>query len=64
MMYSTFQQIFFTVPLNYGEEAHFREAGAPWVLTEKEENYTILSRHADDSQQVQVQYLCSDCVRY
>jgi hypothetical protein len=62
--YSSFEPIFFSVPLNYGGESYNREAGVPWVLTEKEENYTILSRHADDSQPLQVRYLCSDCVSY
>jgi hypothetical protein len=63
-MYSNFEPLFFTTPMNFGEEAYERQDGINWVLTEKAEDATVLSRHADDSQQLPVRFLCSDCVSY
>jgi hypothetical protein len=64
LMYSNFEPLFFTTPLNYGEEAYERQDGINWVLTEKAEESTVVSRHADDSQQLPVRFLCSDCVSF
>jgi hypothetical protein len=60
--YSSFEPIFFTMPVNYGGESYHRETGIPWVQTEKLDNYKVISHRADDSQQLPVRYLCSDCV--
>jgi hypothetical protein len=62
LMYGNFEPVFFTMPVNYGGEFYGRQDGIPWVLTGKAEEFTVMSRHADDSQQLPVRYLCSDCV--
>jgi hypothetical protein len=63
LVYSSFEPIFFSLPLNYGEEFYHKQAGTPWVGTEEAEASVIFSRYADDSQQLPVRFLCSDCVR-
>jgi hypothetical protein len=63
--YGSFQPLFFTAPVNHvGESYHRGEAGVTWGMAEKAEEYTILSRRPDDSRQLPVRYLCSDCVSY
>jgi hypothetical protein len=62
LVYPTFEPLFFTLPVNYGEESYHKQDGIPWVGTEEAAASVIFSRKADDDQQLPVRFLCSDCV--
>jgi hypothetical protein len=62
MTYASFKPLFFSMPVNYGGESYHEETGIPWVLTDELEDYTVISRRADDAQTLPIRYLCTSCV--